>query len=144
MDTIKHHIKGVSLTPLKVIPHPKGEIRHGLKSSEESFEGFGEAYFSQILTNEIKGWKKHTKMTLNLVVPVGQIRFVVFSELNNEFFETTLGKTNYQRLTIQPNLWVAFQGIGNGLNLLLNLANIEHEPKEADTRDIEEVNYQWV
>ena len=69
---------GVTLTPLKIIPHPSGDVLHGIKSSEASFAGFGEAYFSTINQGDIKGWKKHSKMTLNLVVPKGEIQFVIF------------------------------------------------------------------
>ncbi len=140
VDTV---IKGVSLTALRMIPHPKGEIKHGLKQSEASFDGFGEAYFSRILPNEIKGWKKHTQMTLNLIVPVGSVRFVVFSETENLFSEIVLGENNYKRLTVQPNLWLAFQGIGTDLNLLLNIANLEHDPKEAVNKALEKIPYNW-
>ena len=71
---------GVVLTPLKQIYHPKGDIFHAMKKSDIGFDGFGEAYFSTINQNDIKGWKKHTKMTLNIVVPVGNIEFVVYDE----------------------------------------------------------------
>jgi dTDP-4-dehydrorhamnose 3,5-epimerase len=139
MDTLK----GISLTPLKIVPHPKGDILHGLKKSESSFAGFGEAYFSTVKTGEIKGWKKHTQMTLNLVVPVGKIRFVAFSDTENRFFDVILGEGNYRRLTVEPNLWLAFQGIGEPLNLLLNLASIEHDPQEAENKDISGILFDW-
>ena len=77
---------GVILTPLKQIHHPKGDILHGMKKSDIGFDGFGEAYFSSIKEGEIKGWKKHRKMTLNLIVPVVEIEFVVFDAKKNNFF----------------------------------------------------------
>ncbi|MFW5625378.1 MAG: dTDP-4-dehydrorhamnose 3,5-epimerase, partial [Campylobacter hyointestinalis] len=64
---------GVILTPLKQIYNPKGNIFHAMKNSDIGYLGFGEAYFSTIDQNKIKGWKKHTKMTLNLIVPIGEI-----------------------------------------------------------------------
>lgn len=134
---------GIILTPLKIIPTPKGEVMHALKRSETSFVDFGEAYFSNVLHKEIKGWKKHTRMTLNLVVPVGEIRFVIFSDKQKSFFDVILGKNNYQRLTISPNLWVAFQGIGTEQNLLLNLASLEHDPQEAENKELSEINFKW-
>ena len=133
---------GVILTPLKQIHHPKGDIFHGMKKSDEGFDGFGEAYFSTINQDDIKGWKKHTKMTLNLVVPVGEIKFVVYDEETKEFFSVKLSQNNYQRLTVKPNLWMAFQGIGE-YNMLLNLASIEHNPNEAINIDLSEINYEW-
>ena len=77
---------GIILTPLKQIHHPKGDIYHAMKKSDIGFENFGEAYFSTIIKNDIKGWKKHTKMTLNLIVPSGEIEFVIYDEIKNEFF----------------------------------------------------------
>lgn len=133
---------GVILTPLKQIYHPKGDIFHAMKKSDIGFDGFGEAYFSTINQNDIKGWKKHTKMTLNIIVPVGNIEFVVYDENSKEFFSIKLSHSNYQRLTVKSGLWVAFRGIGE-YNMLLNLASIEHDPNEAINIGIEEIKYEW-
>lgn len=134
---------GVVLTDLKQINHPKGDIFHGMKTNDKGCFGFGEAYFSNIHCNEIKGWKKHTEMVLNLIVPVGAIEFVVYDESNNEFFNIVLSSSNYKRLTIMPNLWVAFKGVSDKQNLLLNIASIEHDPMESYTKDLEEIKYEW-
>jgi dTDP-4-dehydrorhamnose 3,5-epimerase len=133
---------GVILRPLKQIYHPKGDIFHAMKKSDEGFNGFGEAYFSTINKGDIKGWKKHTKMTLNLIVPVGEIEFVVYNEETKEFFSVKLSQNNYQRLTVKPNLWMAFRGCSE-YNILLNLASIEHDPNEAISIDIEDIKYEW-
>ncbi|MCT7546501.1 WxcM-like domain-containing protein [Aliarcobacter cryaerophilus] len=133
---------GVILTPLKQIYHPKGDIFHAMKKSDIGFDGFGEAYFSTINQNDIKGWKKHTKMTLNIVVPVGNIEFVVYDENSKEFFSTKLSHNNYQRLTVKSGLWMAFKGLDK-YNMLLNLASIEHDPNEAINIGIEEIKYEW-
>jgi len=140
-------IKGVTVTPLKIIENPKGNILHALKKSENEFDTFGEAYFSTINYNEIKGWKKHKEMTLNLIVPCGIIKFVVFddrrdSETVNHFFEIIISKLNYCRLTIKPGLWLAFQGLETH-NILLNIANLEHNPNESENIEIEALNYNW-
>lgn len=133
---------GVILTPLKQIYHPKGDIFHAMKKSDIGFDGFGEAYFSTINQNDVKGWKKHTKMTLNIVVPVGNIEFVVYDENSKEFFSTKLSHNNYQRLTVKAGLWMAFKGLDK-YNMLLNLASIEHDPNEAINIGIEEIKYEW-
>ncbi|MEV9499455.1 hypothetical protein SDC9_24034 [bioreactor metagenome] len=133
---------GIILTPLKQIYNPKGDIFHAMKKSDYGYDGFGEAYFSTINKNEIKGWKKHTQMTLNLVVSAGEIEFVVYDEKVKKFFTAKLSHDNYQRLTIKAGLWVAFRGIRE-YNMLLNLANIEHDPKEAINIDLSEIKYEW-
>lgn len=133
---------GVILTPLKQIYTPKGDVFHAIKKSDNGFAGFGEAYFSFVNKGDIKGWKKHTKMTLNLIVPVGEIEFVVYDENSKEFFSVMLSQKNYQRLSVAPGLWMAFRGLDEN-NLLLNLANIEHDPSEALTCDINEIKYEF-
>ena len=130
------------LTPLKRILHPKGDIFHAMKKSDDGYKGFGEAYFSTIYKDDIKGWKKHSKMTLNLIVPVGKIEFTIYDEGKKKFFSVELSQNNYQRLTVKPGLWVAFRGIGES-GLLLNLASIEHDPKEAVNIGLGEIQYEW-
>ena len=133
----------IVLTPLKQILNPKGDIFHALKKSDVGFEGFGEAYFSTINHGEIKGWKKHTVMTLNLVVIVGEIEFVLYDELKDSFSSIKLSPKNYQRLTVYPNLWMAFRGTSKEDNILLNLASIEHDPEESENCNIESIDYGW-
>ncbi|MFN5417917.1 MAG: dTDP-4-dehydrorhamnose 3,5-epimerase [Flavobacteriia bacterium] len=132
---------GVTLSPLKIILNEKGNIMHALKKSEKEFSEFGEAYFSFVNYNEIKGWKKHQRMTLNLFVPMGKVQFFVFDDRANSatkdcFFTCTLSQTNYMRLTLFPGLWFAFKGVGESENLLMNIANIEHDPTESINQDL--------
>lgn len=145
----KIEIEGVLLTPLRQIHHPKGDVFHAMKKSDSGFSGFGEAYFSTIHYGDIKPWKKHFKMTLNFVVPVGDIRFVIYddrkdSSTYNSFFDITLGVNNYQRITIPANVWVAFSGVNKEYNLLLNLANLEHDPLEVERKvSLDDIVYKW-
>ena len=133
---------GVILTPLKRIHNPKGDVYHAMKKSDAGYAGFGEAYFSSVHGATIKGWKKHTRMTLNLVVPFGAVEFVVYDEQSKQFMSVELSESNHMRLTIAPELWVAFRGI-NSNNLLLNMASIEHDPDEAENLKLEDIKYDW-
>jgi len=111
-----------------------------MKASDEGFSGFGEAYFSTINKGDIKGWKKHTEMTLNLVVVTGKVEFVVYDSV--DFFSAKLSKDNYQRLTVEPGLWLAFRGLSDE-NMLLNLANNEHDSCESENIDLDAFEYNW-
>lgn len=141
-------IDGVIVTPLKRISHPKGDIYHGVKSSDIGFEKFGESYFSTVHHSDTKGWKQHTKMLMNLLVPVGSIRFVIYDDRQSsstykQFFDITLGDGNYSRLTVPSGVWLAFSGVGEDLNLLNNIASIEHQPDEAINVPLEQIAYDW-
>lgn len=139
-------IAGVLLTPQKRILHPSGDILHALKASGPGYAGFGEAYFSTVHPGAIKGWKRHRRMTLNLVVPVGEIRFVIHddragSPTQGKFTGLALGGKHHARLTVPPGVWMAFQGRGKDLNLLLNIIDEEHDPAEADNVPLETFAY---
>jgi dTDP-4-dehydrorhamnose 3,5-epimerase len=120
------------LTPLKIIANEKGDVLHALKKQEETFKGFGEAYFSTAAPGVFKGWKKHTEMVLNLIVPVGTIRFYIVDGTDEtKSTVVTLSKENYNRLTVYPGTWLGFEGLDKGLNMLLNIASVPHNPAEA-------------
>jgi dTDP-4-dehydrorhamnose 3,5-epimerase len=143
-------IEGVLLTKLKIIPGDSGDVLHAMKKTESSFLGFGEAYFSTIRKNAVKAWKRHRKMTLNLVVPCGKIKFVLYDERNNspsrgEIFEITLSRNNYQRLTVPPMVWMGFKGMDNDLNMLLNIADMAHDPDDIDRVEAykSHIRYSW-
>ena len=125
------------LTPLRRIAHALGDIQHALKATDAGFAGFGEAYFTRVLPGAVKGWKRHSRMQLNLVVPCGAVRFYVRDDSGRRF-SFLLGDepgavpgTQYGRLTVPPGWWVAFEGVGTQLNQVLNLASIAHDPQEA-------------
>ena len=70
-------IEGVSLHPLKQISVPNGDLWHAFKATDEGFVGFGEAYFTQVKPHAVKGWKRHNRYVLNLVVVSGAVKFVI-------------------------------------------------------------------
>ena len=140
-------IKDIVVTHLDVIDTPGGHVMHGMKETSVGYAGFGEAYFSQVDKGAIKAWKRHKKMTLNLVVPVGKIKFVLFDDRevsNTQFQEVIISKDNYCRLTIPPMVWVGFQGLSDNGSILLNIANIEHDPGEVDRLEVDKINYDWM
>lgn len=125
-------------TPLKRISTDKGDIRHGLKRNDQGFQGFGEAYFTEVHFGVVKGWKMHTQMTLNLIVPVGEVRFYLQKE-HGKVETELLGEENYQRLTVPPKYWVAFEGLSKGMNLIMNIADIEHGADQTLSRPFSHV-----
>ena len=133
----------IKVTPLKQISSPGGDVWHALKTTEESFQGFGEAYFSCIKSGSIKGWKKHLEMTMNLIVPLGMVRFVFFNNENQKYREEQIGATNYSRLTVPSGIWFGFQGISDSNSMILNLANMIHNSKEIDRKSIDEIQFNW-
>ncbi len=132
--------------PLAKIQNTNGNIMRILKNSDESYSSFGEAYFSEINAGAIKAWKRHTKMHMNLVVPIGSVRFVFFIEnqeilLNFKVIE--IGEQNYQRLFVPPGIWFGMQGLGASKSLILNISSTEHDPHEIDRREENSIMFNW-
>ena len=135
-------IDGISIIKLTKINLDAGDVYHALKVSDSGYSGFGEAYFSFIKPDFIKAWKRHTKMTMNLIVPVGEIKFIFTSDRKN-FYVKEIGENDYSRVTVAPGIWFGFQGIGRSVNLLLNLSNIIHDPDESEHLEQHEIDYDW-
>ena len=133
----------IQVHDLNIIPVEGGNVQHFLRSDESSFNGFGEAYFSFIEKGKIKGWKLHTRMTMNLVVPVGEVGFVFYTESNSSFQVLKIGTNNYKRLTVPPNIWFGFKGLGLYSNLVVNLSNIIHDPSESKKAEISRLKFDW-
>ncbi len=127
----------------KKIPNPKGNLFHIIKRKSNGYKGFGEAYFSWVKSKKIKGWKKHYKMTLNLLVPVGKVQFVFFSENNKTFRSFIIGENNYYRLTVPPKIWFAFKAISKTKSLVLNFANISHKSDTIKKMSLNKIKFNW-
>jgi len=137
-------LNDIQVTPLKRIPTSGGDVLQALKISDTGFNGFGEVYFSWVNQGSIKAWKCHQRMTSNLVVPLGKVRFVFcLPENNNDFRIEEIGVDNYVRLTIPPGIWFAFQGRVNPKSLLMNVADILHDPDEVLKKPLNGISYEW-
>lgn len=142
-------MEGVTTHPLKRIHNPKGDILHALKCTDDDYMGFGEAYFTQIHPGEVKGWKRHNRMTLNLIVVNGRVKFVIYDDRHGSttygsFYEVVLSADdNYQRLTLSPGLWLAFCGQGDNTSLLLDIIPEPHDDAEGDRLPLDQITYQF-
>lgn len=140
-------VAGLILTRTKIFESADGNLLKILSSRCDGFSEFGEVYISTIKKNKIKGWKKHKQMIVNLVVPSGEVKLVVFddrevSKTKGMFNEFILSTKNYYRVTIPPKVNFAFQGIGER-NFLLNVASIPHDDSECENIELNQIKYDW-
>ena len=138
-----NNIEQIKITKLSEIKTNNGNVMHIMKKNDETFKSFGEAYFSWIEQNTIKGWKKHKRMTMNLVVPIGSVKFVFFDPSLLKSKVITIGEDYYSRITVPPDLWFGFKGIGNCSSLVLNIGSILHDSKEVERLSLDKIDYNW-
>jgi dTDP-4-dehydrorhamnose 3,5-epimerase len=141
----------VTLTDLRVIADERGAVLHLLRCDAPDFTRFGECYFSEIVPGAVKGWKRHRAQTQNIAVPIGRVRMVTYDERETsaaarkvQVFE--LGRPDaYRRVGIPPGIWYAFGCISIQSALLVNCADLPHDPSESETRALHDpsIPYRW-
>ena len=75
-----NEISGTLIVPLRRIPDERGTIFHMLRNDDDHFERFGEIYFTTIYRDVIKGWHKHSEMTLNYACIFGRMKVVLYDD----------------------------------------------------------------
>ena len=131
----------IIIKQLKKIHIEEGEVLHALKSSEEEFHGFKEAYFSTIKKNKIKAWKRHLMMTMNLIIPVGRVQFNFYDNNKKLLKNTIVGEDNYCRITVPPMIWFGFKGLSSQTSYILNISNEPHDPLEVERKPLSFLNF---
>lgn len=145
-------IDGVILTPLKYISDERGAVLHFLRSDSISFKRFGEAYFSLINHDVIKGWKKHKLINQNFCVPHGVIKLVIYDDRNDSVTKGVIqeiildNSSNYKLLSMPPDLWYSFKGVGNDYSLLANIIDVPHSKDESENLPLNTkvIPYEWM
>jgi dTDP-4-dehydrorhamnose 3,5-epimerase len=133
----------ITITPLKRIIAPGGNVLHAIKNTDTGYYGFGETYFSIINGMSIKAWKLHKFMILNLVVPFGKVKFVFCTKDKIKFREIIIGEDNYSRITVPAGIIFGFQGLISPYSIVMNVANIPHDPFETERYEMDEIYYNW-
>lgn len=148
---ITTNIHDLKLTKLSQIKDDRGAVFHYLKSTDETFKQFGEAYFSKINPKIIKGWKLHKSIFQHFCVPFGAIKIVIF---DNRVGSPSVGKiaeillddeSNYFLLSMPPGLWYSFKCISVHSSLLANIIDQPHNIGEAVNLPLinTTIDYEW-
>jgi len=143
-------IDGVSLTPLARFTNEQGTVSRMLRSTDAVFSKFGEIYFSSVPTGMKKDWRLHKSLTMNLAVPVGEVRFVLVdtrpgSPTHGLITRYDIGEGDYRLLSVPPGIWMAFGNFRDSTALIANCASEPHDPSEVERRapDDPPVPFTW-
>lgn len=132
-------IEGLVLTELRQIVDDRGAVLHFLRCDSPDFVSFGECYMSEVRYGSVKAWKRHSRQTQNIAVPVGRIKIVLFddraeSPTRGVLQVMELGRPDaYCRLRVPPCVWYGFTSIGETPSLIVNCADLPHDPSESET-----------
>lgn len=145
-------IEGVRTKQLKVIPDERGFLMEMLRSDDEFYQKFGQAYVTCAYPGVVKGWHYHKKQTDHFICVSGMMKVVLYDGredsptkgLVNEFF---LGEKNPMLLVI-PNLVLhGMKGIGTTPALMINIPTELYNYKEPDEFRVHphdnDIPYDW-
>ena len=140
----KNLLNRIKVLRPKIIKSKEGNIMHFLRKKEvDKNWKFGEAYFSKVKFKKIKAWKFHKKITLNLAVLVGKVKFVFYSPYKNSYKIISIGEKNYSRLVVPPKIWFGFQGVDKKESIIISLTNFPHSKKEILRCKKNEIKFNW-
>ena len=121
----KRWIDGVKQKTLKVIPDERGRLMEMLRSDDEIFEKFGQAYLTTAYPGVVKAWHFHKVQVDHWVVVKGMAKIVLYDSRDdsptkgevNEFF---LGDRNQTLLRIPAGVYHGFKCIGEEEVMVIN------------------------
>ena len=122
--------KFFEIIDLERINNQNSNILKIINENHKNFLDIKEVYCSTIKKNDIRAWKKHTKMFCNILVIKGSIKFVFFDNSFSTSKEIIITEDNSKILFIKPNIWFGFKGLYEN-NSLINFSNIMHDESEV-------------
>lgn len=133
-------IEGVEVVPLSRIPDERGTVLHMMRSTDPHFRKFGEIYFSTVYKGIVKGWHRHSGMTLNYACVHGRVKLVLYddregSPTRHEIQEIFLGPDAYALVVIPPEVWNGFKGMSEPYAIVANCCTEPHDPRRSTRLD---------
>jgi dTDP-4-dehydrorhamnose 3,5-epimerase len=145
-------IEGVRVKELKRISDERGWLMEMLRSDDEMFSKFGQAYLTCAYPGVVKAWHFHRIQTDYFVCVQGMAKVVLYDPREdsptrghiNEFF---LGDLNPQLVQIPPLVYHGFKGISPAPAVMLNMPTEVYNYAEPDENRVPPhggpVPYDW-
>ena len=145
-------IQGVLTKPLRVIPDERGFLMEMLRSDDELFERFGQAYVTAVYPGVVKGWHYHRKQTDHFVCITGMAKVVLYdsredSPTHGQVQEFFIGQRNPTLVKIPPFVMHGFKAVGTEMAMIVNFPTELYDYQNPDEYrvawDSPEIPYDW-
>ncbi|MCP4634466.1 MAG: dTDP-4-dehydrorhamnose 3,5-epimerase [candidate division Zixibacteria bacterium] len=145
-------IKDVAFKKLNVIPDERGRLMEMLRSDDDIFQSFGQAYMTTAYPGAVKAWHYHKLQDDNFVVLSGMMKVVLYDGRNdsptkgkiNEFF---MGVHNPSILKIPKGVMHGFKCISDVEAMVINFPTVLYNYKQPDEYRLpahtDEIPYDW-
>jgi dTDP-4-dehydrorhamnose 3,5-epimerase len=145
-------IEGVVTKQLRVIPDERGHLMEMLRSDDEVFEAFGQAYMTTTYPGVIKGWHMHLKQDDNVVCVRGMIKLALYdgrqgSGTPGEVQEIFLGEHRPVLVHIPKEVYHGWKCVSDVeayvVNMPTELYNYEEPDEHRLPYDTDQIPYDW-
>ncbi len=145
-------IEGVRTKKLNVIPDERGRLMEVLRSDDDLFIRFGQAYVTTACPGVVKAWHHHKKQHDNFACIAGMMKVVLYDSRDgsptkgeiNEFF---IGAHNPMLVQIPPGVMHGFKCISENEAMVLNCPTEPYNYDDPDEYRIPahstEIPYDW-
>lgn len=119
-------IEGVILKPLRRIVDERGYLMEILRSDEETFRKFGQAYVSACFPGIVKAWHCHQVQFDHFCCLSGNLKVGLYDDRSDSptrghTHSVVIGDLNPMLVCIPPQVWHGFTAIGGQPAIVLNL-----------------------
>ena len=145
-------IEGVVVKDLRVIPDERGHLMEMLRSDDEVFERFGQAYITTTYPGVIKAWHMHLKQDDNVVCVRGMVKLVLYddregSASKGEIMELCLGEHKPVLVHVPSGVYHGWKCVSEHEAYVVNMPTELYDYENPDEHrlpfDSEKISYDW-
>jgi dTDP-4-dehydrorhamnose 3,5-epimerase len=145
-------IEGVRVKKLKVVADERGHLMEILRTDDELFRKFGQAYITTAYPGVVKAWHSHRVQTDNLACVSGMVKVALYdarkgSATHGEVNEFFMGELSPQLVAIPPGVLHGFKTISETTAMVINFATELYNPAGPDEQRLEahskDIPYDW-
>lgn len=130
-------IDGVIVKPLKRLLDERGYLMEILRSDEELFQKFGQAYISACFPGMIKAWHCHEHQFDHFCCVQGNLKVGLYDDREGSPTRGTadtivIGVLNPALVRIPPYVWHGFMAVGTETAVVLNLPTEPYNRLQPD------------
>jgi dTDP-4-dehydrorhamnose 3,5-epimerase len=143
---------GVKIKQLRVIPDERGHLMEMLRSDDDLYEKFGQAYLTTTYPGVVKAWHMHKKQDDNVVCVKGMIKLALFddregSSSRGEVMEIFLGEHRPALVQIPREVYHGWKCVSENEAYIVNMPTALYDYEDPDEQrlpfDSDEVPYDW-
>ena len=145
-------IDGVVVKALKFIPDERGRVMEILRSDDENFKKFGQAYITTTYPGVVKAWHMHKKQTDVICCIVGRLHMVLYDDRNRsktrgEVLEVDMSEDSPCYVLVPPGIYHGWKCVAEKESVVVNVPS---EPYDHDNPDefrlppgTKDIPYKW-